>query len=140
MAADPGASPLYRRGVEVWREVGYKAPYDARALYPALPPGQAEDVTRKLMEFCFGDVWGRPGSAIDYKTRRLVTIAAVAATGRDRQLRAHVAGALAQGITREEITEVLIHLIAYCGFPVGLSGLEIANEVFAATPQAAPPG
>lgn len=52
--------------------------------------------------------------------------------GRERQLRGHIGGALNQGITREEITEALVHLIAYCGFPAGLTALEIANGVFGA--------
>ncbi len=49
--------------------------------------------------------------------------------GRERQLRGHIGGALAQGITAEEIVESIVHPIAYCGFPAGLTALEIANDV-----------
>ena len=121
---------MHERGLEVLKAIGNQ-PFDARARYPNLPAEQAEDVGRKLIEYCFGDTWGRPDSAIDLKTRRLITIAALTAMGRERQLRGHIGGALNQGISKEEITDVLVHLIAYCGFPAGLTALEIANEVFA---------
>ncbi len=126
----PEQSALYQRGAEILKQIGSAPPRPGRDRFPNLPPEQADDVGRKLTEFCFGDTWGRPGSAIDLKTRRLLTIAALTAMGRERQLRGHISGALNQGITKEEITEVLVHLIAYCGFPAGLTALEIADEVF----------
>ena len=52
--------------------------------------------------------------------------------GKERQLRGHIGGALNQGITPEEVVEALVHLIAYVGFPSGLTALEIANEVIGA--------
>ena len=125
-------SAMYQRGAEVLKAIGNAAPAPGRQRYPNLPPEQADDVARKLTEYCFGDTWGREGSHIDLKTRRLLTIAALTAMGRERQLRGHIGGALNQGISKEEITEVLVHLIAYCGFPAGLTALEIANEVFGA--------
>jgi alkylhydroperoxidase/carboxymuconolactone decarboxylase family protein YurZ len=122
----------YQRGVEVLRAIGSTAtePPPGHERWPALPPDQADDVGRKLTEFCFGDTWGREGSHLDLKTRRLLTIAALVAMGRERQLRGHVNGALGQGIMPEEITEAIVHLIAYCGFPAGLTAIEIANDVF----------
>ena len=124
-------SAMYQHGVEILKAIG-TSPIVGRERYPALPPEQAEDVSRKLVEYCFGDTWGRPGSALDLKTRRLITIAALIAMGRERQLRGHISGALAQGISAEEIVETAVHLIAYCGFPAGLTALDIANEVVAA--------
>jgi alkylhydroperoxidase/carboxymuconolactone decarboxylase family protein YurZ len=126
------ASTHYERGVEVLRAIGSYAtePPPGHERWPALPPDQADDLGRKLTEFCFGDTWGREGSHLDLKTRRLLTIAALVAMGRERQLRGHVGGALTQGITPEEITEAIVHLVAYCGFPAGLTAIEIANEVF----------
>ena len=123
-------SALYERGEEILSEIKSQ-PQSGRQRFPALPPELADDVGRKLIEFCFGDCWGRPNSYIDLKTRRLLTIAALVAMGRERQLRSHISGALAQGLSREEITESLVHLIAYCGFPAGMTALQIANEVFA---------
>lgn len=123
-------SALYQRGAEILQSIGNGAPMEGSKRFPALPKEQADDVGRKLTEFCFGDTWGREGSHLDLKTRRLLTIAALTAMGRERQLRGHIGGALTQGITPEEITETLVHLVAYCGFPAGLTALEIANEVF----------
>ena len=126
------ASSNYQRGVEVLRAIGSyaTAPPPGHERWPALPPDQADDLGRKLTEFCFGDTWGREGSHLDLKTRRLLTIAALVAMGRERQLRGHVNGALGQGIRPEEITEAIVHLIAYCGFPAGLSAIEVASDVF----------
>ena len=127
MADDQSA--MYQRGAETMRAIGNASPGPGRDRFPNLPPEQADDVQRKLVEFCFGDTWGREGSHVDLKTRRLLTIAALVAMGRERQLRGHISGALAQGITPEEVVESIVHLIAYCGFPAGLTALEIANEV-----------
>lgn len=122
-------SAMYERGAETMKAIGNAAPGPGRNRFPALPPEQADDVQRKLVEFCFGDTWGREGSHIDLKTRRLLTIAALVSQGKERQLRGHIGGALNQGITPEELVESLVHLIAYVGFPSGLTALEIANEV-----------
>ena len=127
--ADDEKSAMYERGAATMQAIGNPAPGPGTARFPALPPEQAEDVQRKLVEFCFGDTWGREGSHLDLKTRRLLTIAALVSQGKERQLRGHLGGALNQGITAEELTEAVVHLIAYVGFPSGLTALEILNEV-----------
>jgi len=119
----------YERGAATMKAIGNPAPGPGRERFPGLPPELADDVQQKLVEFCFGDTWGREGSHIDLKTRRLLTIAALVSQGKERQLRGHLGGALNQGITPEELTEAIIHLIAYVGFPSGLTALEIASEV-----------
>ncbi|MBM4418730.1 MAG: carboxymuconolactone decarboxylase family protein [Chloroflexi bacterium] len=119
------------RGQQVLAEIG-TALGPGRERYPHLPREQAEHVIDTLVDYCFGDTWARPGSAIDLRTRRLLTIAATLAMGRERQLRAHINGALGQGISLEEVVETINHLIPYCGFPAGLTALDIANEVAAA--------
>ena len=95
--------------------------------FDAIDPTFSADVDRFLSAACFGDVWARPG--LDLKTRRLLTIAIAAALGRERQLRAHLAGALQDGITLEEVRETVVHVIPYAGFPAGLTGLELLSEV-----------
>ena len=125
-------SAMYERGAATMRAIGSASPGPGRDRFPNLPPEQADDVQRKLVEFCFGDTWGREGSHLDLKTRRLLTIAALVAQGKERQLRGHLGGALKQGITPEELTEAIVHLIAYTGFPSGLTALDILNEVLAA--------
>jgi 4-carboxymuconolactone decarboxylase len=131
--ANDDMSTMYQHGAEIMRAIGNASPGPGTARYPNLPPEQAEDVQRKLVEFCFGDTWGREGSHIDLKTRRLLTIAALVSQGKERQLRGHIGGALNQGITPEEVVEAIVHLIAYVGFPSGLTALEIANEVIGAS-------
>ena len=131
--ANDDKSAMYEHGTEIMRAIGNASPGPGTARYPNLPPEQAEDVQRKLVEFCFGDTWGREGSHIDLKTRRLLTIAALVSQGKERQMRGHFAGALNQGITPEELVEAIVHLIAYVGFPSGLTALEIANEVIGAS-------
>lgn len=95
-----------------------------------LDPDAGPVLDRMLGEFCFGDVWDRPH--LDYRTRRIITITTIATLGRPTLLRTHIRGALAQGFTRPEITEIFIHMVPYAGFPVALSCLEVAAEVFAA--------
>jgi 4-carboxymuconolactone decarboxylase len=97
--------------------------------FDGIEPEFSAEVDRYLSAACFG-VWARPG--LDLKTRRLLTIAIVAALGRERQLRAHLAGALQQGISREEVRETLLHVIPYAGFPAGLTGLELFQETLKA--------
>jgi alkylhydroperoxidase/carboxymuconolactone decarboxylase family protein YurZ len=75
-------SPMYERGAAVLKAIGNPAPGPGRNRFPNLPPEQADDVQRKLTEFCFGDTWGREGSHIDLKTRRLLTIAALVSQAR----------------------------------------------------------
>src|SRR4051812_43783452 len=124
-------SEMYQRGAATMKAIGNASPGPGRERFPNLPPEQADDVQKKLVEFCFGDTWGREGSHLDLKTRRLLTIAALVSQGKERQLRGHIGGALNQGITPEEVTEAIVHLIAYVGFPSGLTALEIASEVIA---------
>ncbi|HLZ09624.1 MAG TPA: carboxymuconolactone decarboxylase family protein [Chloroflexota bacterium] len=95
--------------------------------FDAIDPTFSGEVDRYLSAACFGDVWARPG--LDLKTRRLLTIAIAAALGRERQLRAHLAGALQDGISLEEVRETVVHVIPYAGFPAGLTGLELLTEV-----------
>jgi 4-carboxymuconolactone decarboxylase len=83
-----------------------------------------EDVVTR---YCFGDTWSRPG--LDRKTRSLITLAALTAMVRPNQLRAHVRGALANGVTRDEIREVLLHTAVYAGVPAGVEAFNAAGEV-----------
>ncbi len=102
----------------------------ARKMWGRVPQG--DEVSRDLIditvEHLFGDIWSRPGLAP--RDRSMITCAALAVTGRDPQLKAHLKGALANGVTREEIGEMMIHLSHYGGWPAGVAGLRIAKEVF----------
>jgi 4-carboxymuconolactone decarboxylase len=98
---------------------------------PGEPPN-ARDLNARLVEHAFLDSWARPG--LDRRTKSLATIAMMVATGQSRELRAHVSGALLLGISREEIVELLIHTLAYCGAPKTNSAWLEVRRVFAKQP------
>ena len=95
----------------------------------------ARDVVRqvapKLIELSekvlFGDVWERPG--LSKRDRSLITVAALIATYRPEQLKGHLERALNNGVTPEEIGELITHLAFYGGWPVAMSGAMVAKDV-----------
>jgi 4-carboxymuconolactone decarboxylase len=98
------------------------------------PEQTTDDFSRLTIENLFGDVWSRPGLAV--RDRSLATVAALTVLGREQELRMHLGGALKQGITREQIKELMMHLAHYGGWPVAVMGLRVAAEVFAAADKA----
>lgn len=86
------------------------------------------EAVRLLMQNCFASIYCRPG--LDLQTRELCTIAALTVLGRWPQLESHIAGALRVGCTRTQITEVLLQMHVYGGWPVTLTALELADRVF----------
>ncbi|WP_319583603.1 carboxymuconolactone decarboxylase family protein [uncultured Pseudodesulfovibrio sp.] len=90
----------------------------------------APDFGRLMLEFCFGDVYARPGLSL--KDRELITISALAAKGGcEPQLKVHIHGALNVGWTREEIVETFMQVAVYAGFPAALNAIFAAKAVFA---------
>jgi 4-carboxymuconolactone decarboxylase len=87
----------------------------------------APDFYRYVAESAFGTIWSRPGLAI--RDRSLVTVAQLAALGRSGELRAHLAGALNVGVSREELVEVLMQTAVYAGVPAANEALAVAAEV-----------
>lgn len=82
---------------------------------------EADDFTMPLQDavtrICFGEVWSRP--ALSLKIRSMLTIAILVGQTRPAQLRNHVKGAIANGVTKEEIREILLHATLYAGLPAG---------------------
>jgi 4-carboxymuconolactone decarboxylase len=78
-------------------------------------------------EWCWGYTWSRPG--LDRKSRSMLNLAMLTALGRPDELRLHVRGALNNGVTAEEIREVLVHATVYCGIPAGLDAFKVAHAV-----------
>jgi 4-carboxymuconolactone decarboxylase len=93
--------------------------------------GNATDYTLPMQEFitrnAWGNVWQRPG--LDLKTRSLVTVAMLAALGKQQELKGHVRGALNNGATPEELREVMLHATVYCGFPTAIEAFRSVTEV-----------
>ena len=90
----------------------------------------APDFARYLIEFPFGDIYSRPG--LDLRAREVATIAALTAMGNAApQLKVHIEAGLNVGLSQEEITEIIMQMSVYAGFPAALNGLFVAKEVFA---------
>lgn len=90
----------------------------------------APDFATYLLEFPFGDIYSRDG--LNLRDREIATIAALAAMGTATpQLKVHIQAGLNVGLTRQEITEILMQMAVYAGFPAALNGLFAAKEVFA---------
>jgi 4-carboxymuconolactone decarboxylase len=92
------------------------------------PGTMQEDFLNITVENLFGDIWGRPG--LETHERSMITVAALTVLGRSPEMKVHIRGALNVGISREKIQEMMIHLAHYGGWPVGVNGLRIAQEVF----------
>ncbi|KQT69002.1 MULTISPECIES: carboxymuconolactone decarboxylase family protein [unclassified Aureimonas] len=90
----------------------------------------APDFATYLIEFPFGDIYSRPG--LDLRAREIATIAALTAMGNAApQLKVHIEAGLNVGLSSEEITEIIMQMAVYAGFPAALNGLFAAKEVFA---------
>ena len=91
----------------------------------------ATDFTLPMQHYitknAWGDVWQRTG--LDLKTRSLITVAMLTALGKQHELKGHVRGALNNGATPEEISEVLLHASIYCGVPAAVEAYRSAAEV-----------
>ena len=83
------------------------------------------DLSEKVL---YGDVWERPG--LSKRDRSLITVAALAAMYRSDQLGVHIDRALANGVTRDEISEVITHIVFYAGWPNAMIAARVAKTVF----------
>jgi 4-carboxymuconolactone decarboxylase len=92
---------------------------------------RATDFTRAFEElvctYCFAEVWGRE-EELSRANRSMLTIAMLVALGKPNELRVHVKGAIANGVTKDQIREVLIHAAIYCGIPAAVEGFRNATQ------------
>ena len=92
----------------------------------------ADDFNRPLQElvtsYCWGEVWTR--DALPPKTRSLLNLAMLTALNRPHELKVHVRGAINNGLTKAEITEIFLQTAIYCGVPAALDSFRNAKEVF----------
>jgi 4-carboxymuconolactone decarboxylase len=121
------SSEMFEQGLRTRREV-LGADYVDRSL------AQADDFMmafqRITTEWCWGYAWNRPG--LDRRTRSMLNLAMLTALGKSAELKLHVKGALANGVTVEEIKEILLHATVYCGIPAGLEAFRSAHEALQA--------
>ncbi|MET7651466.1 carboxymuconolactone decarboxylase family protein [Streptomyces sp. NPDC005486] len=87
----------------------------------------ARPMQELVTEYCWGAVWSRPG--LERRTRSLVNLAMLTALGRNHELGVHVKGALTNGVTTEEIQEVLLQTAIYVGVPAALESFRVAEQV-----------
>lgn len=115
----------YDRGMAVRREVlGHTHVDRAEA--------EATDFTHDFQafvtEYAWGTIWTRPG--LDRRSRSMIALTALVARGHQVELAAHIRGALRNGLSRDEIKEVLLQTAIYCGVPEANSAFRIAQGVF----------
>lgn len=116
----------FAKGLAIRKDV-LGADYVSRSL------DQADDFTRPMQElstaWCWGEIWSRP--SLSRRDRSLLNLAMISALNRPHELRLHVKAALRNGLTREEIREVLLQVAVYCGVPAGMDSTRIAREAIA---------
>jgi 4-carboxymuconolactone decarboxylase len=118
---------MYDKGLAIRRAVLGDA-YVDKAL------DTADDFNRPMQdlvtEYCWGAVWGREG--LPRKTRSMLNLAMISILNRPHELRAHIRGALKNGVSKEEITEIFLQVAVYAGVPCAVDSFRIAREEFAA--------
>ncbi len=129
--ADQDAS--YKKGMQIRHDMFGPAGAEDRVAAATDFNRPFEDAVTR---YCFGDTWSRPG--LDRKTRSMITLAALTALVRPNQLKVHVRGALANGVSPEEIREILLHTAVYAGIPAGVEAFTAAAEVLPAAKRSLP--
>ena len=126
MTTDITPGDTYEAGLET-RKAVLGAEHVERSL------AQVSEFSRPIQElvteYCWGAVWGREG--LDRRTRSLLNLAMISCLNRPHELRLHIAGALKNGVTRDEIREVFMQVAIYAGVPAGVDSFRAAKEVFA---------
>ena len=122
MAVNP---KLLEQGLEIRSTVLGKAHVE-RARGRATPFTQ--DFQDYITQYCWGDVWGRPG--LERKTRSMLTIAMLAALGQHEELKLHVRASRNTGVTQDEVKEVLLQVAVYAGIPAANSAFQVARRVY----------
>jgi 4-carboxymuconolactone decarboxylase len=117
-------SDTHERGMEVRRAVLGDEHVDRVA---ARTTDFTADFQDLITRYAWGEIWTRPG--LDRRTRSCITLTALVAGGHDQELAMHVRAALRNGLTPDEIKEVLLQTAIYCGVPAANSAFAVAQEV-----------
>lgn len=116
---------LFEKGLTTRRAV-LGADYVDRAI------ASADDFSRPMQElvteYCWGEIWSRPG--LDRKTRSMLNLAMLTALNRPHEVKLHVRGAINNGLTKQEISEIFLQAAIYCGVPAAIDSFRTAREVF----------
>ena len=117
---------MYDAGMKLRREV-VGADYVDKAMASA--DELTADFQQFVTEYCWGAVWTREG--LSHRDRSVLNLGILTALGKPAELKLHLRGALTNGVTREEILEILMQTAVYCGVPAAMEGFRMAREVFA---------
>jgi 4-carboxymuconolactone decarboxylase len=129
----PVSTDLYDEGLKI-RKAVLGEEYVNRAL--ANVNSFNAPLQRLVTEYCWGTIWGRPG--LDRRQRSLLNLAMIGVLNRPHELKAHIRGALTNGVTPAEICEVFLQVMVYAGVPAAVDSFRIASEVFAEADVAIP--
>lgn len=116
---------LYEKGLAVRREV-LGAEYVDNAIKNADEFNQA--IQELVTQYCWGEIWTRP--KLDRRTRSIINLSMLTALNRPHEMKLHVRGAINNGLTKEEISEILLQTAIYCGVPAAIDSFRVAKEVF----------
>lgn len=119
------SSDLFKKGLQVRREV-LGDEYVNNSIANATDFNAA--LQQMATEFAWGAIWTRPG--LERKQRSIINIAMLSALNRGHELKLHLRGALNNGVTRDEIKEILLQVGGYCGVPAAVESFRVATEVF----------
>ena len=123
----------FKTGRDVWFEM--RGPKAAQAMLDqAAQHEMTRDLRQFLFEHCFAAVWARPG--LERATRSIVTISVLTALGRTEELKSHIRMGINNGLTREELKEIFLHVGIYAGVPTAVAAVRAAMEEFAALDKA----
>lgn len=116
--------PMYNVGLKNRREV-LGAEYVDAAINNA--DSFNAEFQALVTQYCWGEIWSREG--LTRRERSLINLAMISALNRPHELKLHVKGALTNGLTHDDIKEVLLQVMIYCGVPAAVDGFRIAREV-----------
>lgn len=116
-------NPMFERGLEIRKSV-LGAEFVEKSI------ASADEFNMPLQElvteYCWGAVWGR--DTLDRKTRSIINLSMLSALNRPHELKMHVKGALRNGLSKDEIREVLLQVAIYCGVPAAVDSFRVARE------------
>jgi 3-oxoadipate enol-lactonase/4-carboxymuconolactone decarboxylase len=119
-------SERYDEGMRIRREILGDEHVDAAVAGTTDDTAAFQDL---ITRYAWGEIWARPG--LDRRTRSAITLMALVALNRERELAMHIRAALRNGLSRAEIGEVLLHSAIYCGVPAANGAFAVFRDVMA---------
>lgn len=123
----------FKAGRDVWFEMR-----GAKVAQAAVDQAAQDDMTGELRQFlfehCFAAAWARPG--LERMTRSIITISVLQALGRTEELKSHIRMGMNNGLTKEQLKEIFLHVGVYAGVPTAVAAVRAAMEEFEAQAKA----